>query len=263
MAAARASMQQLTDLTLVEVVASLPMQQVLRLMLIGCPRLRQVCSRLWVLRRMTHVNFATAVTAYRNDGDVRTALCGDVVLKRLYGKVEFVIDDLEDDPNLFLCLEVFNLVPGKLIVVIHSLDNAIRNSLLNGRFFYRSRIRKNILYIIFVQFSLAVRFLVMDVPSDILENMICSYGYDHKWADTFSHDVFYQPSRLNGRGVVDVLRAVCGPSDVHGDQLKNLKLEMTERKKPSPIGSYGGFCMTRAKGPAVIPYTKSTTHSIR
>ena len=46
-----------------------------------------------------------------------------------------------------------------------------------------------------------------------------------------SHCIYYRPALLNGRHVVDVLRAVCGPADVSEAELDDIRRRMTERAR--------------------------------
>ena len=46
-----------------------------------------------------------------------------------------------------------------------------------------------------------------------------------------THLVFYRPALLNGRHIVDVVRAVCGPADVSEAELDRVRREATERAK--------------------------------
>ena len=46
--------------------------------------------------------------------------------------------------------------------------------------------------------------------------------------DYGTHLVFYRPALLNGRHVVDVLRAVCGPAYVSEAELDRVRREATD-----------------------------------
>ena len=64
-------------------------------------------------------------------------------------------------------------------------------------------------------------------PFDRCPGLVFYYVYNpaiHR--DT--HSVFYRPSLLNGRHIVDVLRAVCGPADVSEAELDRVRREATE-----------------------------------
>ena len=60
---AQTTFNTLSHLVLVDIMASLPLEQVIRVFSFGNRELRRVCSLKWVLRRMTDVNFST-VTRY-------------------------------------------------------------------------------------------------------------------------------------------------------------------------------------------------------
>ena len=46
--------------------------------------------------------------------------------------------------------------------------------------------------------------------------------------DELCHHVLYRPALLNGRHIVDVLRAVCGPADVSEAELDRVRSEATK-----------------------------------
>ena len=64
----------LTELVILEVLAALPMEQVLRMMLIGCPRLGLLSARKWVTDRMSDVRFDIAVRASWEHSFVKKSL---------------------------------------------------------------------------------------------------------------------------------------------------------------------------------------------
>ena len=56
--------------------------------------------------------------------------------------------------------------------------------------------------------------------------MVFEYRY---YPDDGCHAVYYRPALLNGRHIVDVLTAVCGPADVSEAELDHVRREATER----------------------------------
>ena len=55
--------------------------------------------------------------------------------------------------------------------------------------------------------------------------MVFDYRF---YTDADYHYVYYRPALLNGRHIVDVLRAVCGPADVSEAELDRVRWEVTE-----------------------------------
>ena len=103
-----AGFEALSDLVLVEILAALPLRQALRMMRLAGPKLRQICSRPWVVRRTTDVEFPTVVEAYLAGGDVRAALCIDAVLRKLYGKIVIHVAELNNDFYQKACLTLID-----------------------------------------------------------------------------------------------------------------------------------------------------------
>jgi len=54
--------------------------------------------------------------------------------------------------------------------------------------------------------------------------------FNYKHHDNTFHSVYYRPALLNGRHVVDVLRAVCGPADVDDAELNHVRTEYLLRR---------------------------------
>ena len=109
-------MDQLTDLVLFEVLAALPMQQVVRLMRVGSPRLQRLCSKKWVTDRMTEVDFRVACVAHQVGGTVRDTFTSPSVLKRMQGKITVDIGYLRNITYFLACLDLAVKVPGKLLL---------------------------------------------------------------------------------------------------------------------------------------------------
>ena len=61
----KAKFSELSSLVLVDTLAALPMEHVVRMARLGHERLRQTCSLKWVTDRMTDVSFSTVFKAYQ------------------------------------------------------------------------------------------------------------------------------------------------------------------------------------------------------
>ena len=69
--------------------------------------------------------------------------------------------------------------------------------------------------------------------------------------DSGSHFVLYRLSLLNGRHVVDVLRAVCGPVAVSEAELDRVRRKVTKRARKIRIEGWEGVWSTAWQGAAV------------
>ena len=112
------ALDQLTDLVLFELLASLPIRQVMRLMQLGNPRLRRLCSKKWVTDRMTHVDFHTACVAYQEGGLISEAFSSRDVLKRLHGEIKIDAGNVGDYTYFKTCIDLAKEVPGNLSLKI-------------------------------------------------------------------------------------------------------------------------------------------------
>ena len=83
----RVSLEQLSDLVLVDITAALPMCAAVRLAQLGHQRLQAISCRPWVLRRMADVNFNTALKASQAGGRIAEVFCSEAVLRRMYGRI--------------------------------------------------------------------------------------------------------------------------------------------------------------------------------
>ena len=77
----------LSTLVLVDILAALPMEHVVRLARLGHENLRQGCFLKWVTDRMTEITFKTVIRAHQTGDGVAAKLCADSVIKRLKGKL--------------------------------------------------------------------------------------------------------------------------------------------------------------------------------
>ena len=77
---------EMSSLVLVDILAALPMNHVVRMARLGHERLRQTCSLKWVTDRMTNVTFGEVVKAHQVGGDVVEVSCTSSLVNRLGGK---------------------------------------------------------------------------------------------------------------------------------------------------------------------------------
>ena len=73
----------LSSLVLVDVLAALPMEHVVRMARLGHERLLHTASLKWVTNRMTDVSFGIILKTCRARDAVAAAFCTDSVLKKL------------------------------------------------------------------------------------------------------------------------------------------------------------------------------------
>jgi len=226
----RSSLEQLSSLVLVDLLAALPMRMVLRLARLEHRRLREMSRRPWVLQRMTGVDFSTALKAYQAGGQVREAFCSQTVLKRLYGRVE--IRDCHTASERDESLQLLGEIPGRLSFywffdeLPFVADLEVRD------------------LIFAVPYSVRERTLYLAEDGRIEHHEQDSYS---RWPNLISYMnagsadilVHYRPALLNGRHVVDVLRAiciswhvlrlVCWPENDGEAELNRVRREATER----------------------------------
>ena len=71
-----------------------------------------------------------------------------------------------------------------------------------------------------IEFDHSNLFLMQEFPKML-------FHYKH-YPTIHQHLVYYRPALLNGRHVVDVLRAVCGPADVSEAELERVRRHATQ-----------------------------------
>ena len=104
----------LSSLVLVDTLAALPMEHVVRMARSGHDNLRLGCSLKWVTHRMTDVTFRDAVRAHRAEGDAVAAFCTKSVLKRLTGKIKMSHCHFEGADYGDACMNINKGVTGAL-----------------------------------------------------------------------------------------------------------------------------------------------------
>ena len=210
----------LSSLVLVDTLAALPMEHVVRLACLGPERLRQTCSFKWVKDRMTDVSFQEILKAYQLRGHIGGTFCGDSVIKRLNGEVKIPCLVYESTGRIDDYVELAKKITGVLhisfecsVLFDHKkrIEIAAALSTLPG-FIYASQTLKR----------LCCKFFLIDRCPE----MVFDYRY---CPDKALHNVYYRPALLNGGHVVDVLRAVCGSADVSEAELDRVKRAATEK----------------------------------
>ena len=234
---------EVTSLVLVDTLAALPMQHVVRMARLGHERLRHTCSFKWVTDRMTDVTFRDIVRAHQAGADVKKIFCSDSLMKRPNGKVGISEFDFSNPDFMKSCVEVTQKF-GKLHlclegVIFYSISYHELSKFVSSmvRLCYLSQIGTHGMY-----------------AHDLMKNfpeMPFNYAY---YPNIHQHFVFYRPALLNGRHVVDVLRAVCGPADVSEAELNRVRREATKsaRNVEGPYEETKGVCWTKWDG---VPVT--------
>ena len=237
---------ELSSLVLVDTLAALPMEHVVRMARLGHERLRHACSLKWVTARMTDVTFGKIVRAHQTGGDIAAAFCTKSLMKRLMGKITIAEDDFSNASYLDAFVELANQVTGRL-----------HCNIMNPRFshmVYYNRYRKfatdiakqtNLTYC-----SINIHSICSTKP---MTKMSLTVVFDHESHNNGQyHIVYYRPALLNGHHIVDVVRAVLGPAVVSEAELDRVRAEATRRvtDRPGWGGGWGGVLLTWWSGAA-------------
>ena len=213
---------ELSLLVLVDTLAALPMEYVVRFARLSNERLRQTCSLKWVTDRMTDVTFRTIVKAYEAGGDVGATFCTDSIMKKLKGRIMMSCCDFENAAYTEACLNIVERVPGRLRIITEGFAYGESEKQQRLRIFKSTlEALTNIKYLsntLKGSASLGLSF-------EACPGMVFDYEYD---SDELRHSVFYRPSLLNGRHIVDVVRVVCGLADVSEAELDRSRREATK-----------------------------------
>jgi len=221
---------ELSTLVLCDVLAGLPMRQLVRLQRLGQPRLASLCSLAWVTGRMTEVRFSTVLEAYLHGEDFR-AFCNENVLKRLNGHVEIVDSRLEYPryPDAYATL--VNKVPGKLHLHLNCIELTYRQKLLLLALF--DCIKKQVLYITRCSWDPChLSFSLEKILTSFVIYYFCAHHEDQ-------YSMRWSAHSLNGRSAVDVLRAAVPASDMAEDVLamfRHCTAPPTEACSVRPVG---------------------------
>ena len=104
---------ELSSLVLVDILAALPMEDVVRMARLCHERLRQTFSLKWVTDRMTDVTLRAVVRAFQAGVDTAKTFCTDSIKKRLNGKVVITSTDAEQPSFMNACVEIASKLPGR------------------------------------------------------------------------------------------------------------------------------------------------------
>ena len=210
---------QLSSLVLVDILASLPMEHVVRLSSLGHGGLRRTSSSKWVTDRMTDVTFWKIYQAYWAGGDL-WKFCTNSTIKRLNGTVVIPNIDFNDFHRPFPYIQLIKQVPGTLHFC-YGIDRCEgKEARIRCDWFERAVVGIANLTYVSAPPMIHLPYLINKAPS-----MVFAYNYS---TDGNPHCVLYRPALLNGRHIIDVLRAVCGPADVDQAELDRMKTEATE-----------------------------------
>ena len=198
----------LSQLALVDILAALPMDYVVRVARLGHERLRKTCSLKWVTDRMIDVNFEAAVYVHWTVPEMRGKFCTDSIIKRMYGRIFVRVELLKFEPYREACVELADKVVGRWMLYMwhpNIFDNWERIQTMSS-FIESLKTSHNIIYTALTGFC--SRYLG---EKSYMPHLVFQYSYD----SLQMQNVFYRPLRLNGRHIVDVVRAVWPPSPLN------------------------------------------------
>ena len=213
---------ELSSLVLVDILAALPMEHVVRMARLGHERLRQTCSLKWVKDRMTDVTFEEILRAYQLRGDIAAIFCLSSVMKRLNGEVKMRRISFDNYDLIEDYIELVKQVPGKLHLRFE--DVQVESEEADDQYERIESALGALPNLIYTSHTIARE----TNPIDVIQRcpgMVFDYCYR---PDEGCHFVYYRPALLNGRYVVDVLRTVCGPADVSEAELDRVRGEAME-----------------------------------
>ena len=235
--------EKLSSLVLVDIMAALPMKQVMRLVLLDHETLRQTCSLKWVHARMADVSFGEIFRAHVYEGHVAATFCSNTVMKRLRGRATISVPDIT-----LLCSRV--MITNKTLEKFSHFTENFENS---RKVLRASHIRLEGALDVkrtsqpFEKFEEALTPTKLTYVSKIIKSRRCFVDIMRRnpkivfeyecYYDRNQHFVKYRPALLNGRHVVDVISAVCGLADFFEAELNWIKKEAT--KNASNMGNYG------------------------
>jgi len=217
--AGKMEFERLSDLVLADILAALPLQKALQVAQCGNGRLQRLAQLPWLLNRMSDVDFPTTLKAYRAGGWVREAFCCQTVLKRLYGRVHVYAHELVDGLNA--CFELLEKVPGRLLVYTHDLTlhedywDLLENSFFAG---FPNNKREQVLYVVST---------IHHTDHSVVSCFPNLVFFSHNWEYEIQFNL-YRPPLLNGRHLLDVIRAIFEPADVDEPVMERVRREITE-----------------------------------
>ena len=237
--------ENLTSLVLVDTLAALPMEHVVRMASLGHERLRHTASLKWVTDRMTDVTFETILRARQTGGHVEAAFCTQPLMKRLKGRVTLVEYDCTSAYHIDAYVKLAEQVPGSLCFNMSGTTysgkrrGCLCHELVTAMAMHTSPTYSSVT---------TKRSCNLDYVIDKVSTML--FEHEHGFVNQ-QHYICYRPALLNGRHIVDVLRAVCGPADVGEAELDRVRREATEKARNMEDKGWEGMWQTWWKGAAV------------
>ena len=236
---------------LVDILAALPIEHVVRMVRLGNTRLQNTCSLKWVKDRMTDITFQEVFRAYKSGGYLADTFCTSSIIKRLNGKVMVRRLDVDNVSLLNTYVELARQVTGTLRLCIEAFycDTVEANNWRDGFTFELCKLPN-------------LRYASTNLTGDdyILQvifwcpKMVFDYCYYALGGEELVHSLKYRPALLNGRHPVDVLRTVCGPADVSEAELDRVRREAMEEARGYSFEDWEGEAVWRTwwKGGAFI-----------
>lgn len=190
----------LDERVLTDVLAALPMRQVVRMARLAHARLARCCGAARVLARMPAVSFQELLHARLAGGDVAATFCSQDILKKLHGKIVINIDGLDDADYLDVRVDLVNQTPGNLHLFTKwdSELGRLDDSLM--LFLRKLTCPASIIYVTHINYFVRLPMLA------ILPKLV--YVYSHPKMCNYRPEIFCRPELLNGRHVVHVAEAV-------------------------------------------------------
>ena len=243
-------MEGLTDLVLIDILSALPMRQVLRVMRLGSPRLRQKCGLPWVTRRMANVSFDVVVEACVAEEDACEALCSHPVMKRLFGAVLLKVDDLEDETYKKVCIKQADRTPGNLHLYLKYIQGRDKYEIATKNvkhFMFTLEKPENILCITYAKWTLFSDSLTWP----LFPNLLCEQQLVPK-EHGCRQGIKYRPALLNGRHIVDVVRAISTAAEADEARLEDIRTLATFKVTEGCFSTYEGVYHTRLEDAVIV-----------
>ena len=212
---------QLSSLVLVDILAALPMEHVVRMARLGHERLRHTCSLKWVKDRMTGVTFEAVLRSYELGGHIADTFCVKPVTKRLKGDMKLSSIDLGNARHCDAYVSSAKQIEGNLHLRV---EDVLISDYKKVQLEYALCTLPKLIYTSQIYESAVGCFsLIRECPGLVFQYHYASYES--------GHHVYYRPAKLNRRHILDVLRAVCGPADVSEAELDRMRRYATDRAR--------------------------------
>jgi len=200
---ARLRFEELAAGVLQEVVAALPLQQVLRLQRLQHALLRRCCGAAQVAERATGVTFELLVKARLEGADTAAIFFTPMFLKKLYGKVVINIEAIDNTDYLDVCVELANRVPGSLHLYTkqdrHQNVDRLDDNLMT--FLQRLKSPCSLRYITHLYYMIRLPMI------KLFPNLVYVYIHRERWEGGI-REIYCRQELLNGRSALDVVEAV-------------------------------------------------------